>query len=113
MVISGLVVLTPAYLSFEMSNIQVHLSTMSGVSTLLIGALLLCCGAMVWFQSEGRLLAGIAAMILAVVAIPTSNFGGFFVGSLCALIGGALSLAWAPGPRPDGNKRARRDGEES
>lgn len=58
MFLAGVVILTPAYMSFEVSNIQVQIATMSGVSTLLIGVLLMCCGLMTWFQPEGRLLAG-------------------------------------------------------
>ena len=111
MFLAGVVILTPAYMSFEVSNIQVQIATMSGVSTLLIGVLLMCCGLMTWFQPEGRLLAGVAAIILAVVAIPTSNFGGFIVGALLALIGGALALSWVPGVKPARRSRRRRRAE--
>lgn len=111
MILAGVVILTPAYMSFEVSNIQVQIATMSGVSTLLIGVLLMCCGLMAWFQPEGRLLAGVAAIILAVVAIPTSNFGGFIVGALLALIGGALALSWAPGTKPPRRSRRSRRAE--
>mgnify|MGYP001757735802 FL=1 len=36
MILGGIVILTPAYLSFEVSNIQIQVSTISGVSTLLL-----------------------------------------------------------------------------
>ena len=41
MILSGLVMLAPAYLSFKVSNIQVQISTLSGVSTALLGILLI------------------------------------------------------------------------
>ncbi|WP_288833395.1 DUF6114 domain-containing protein [uncultured Corynebacterium sp.] len=96
-ILGGTVILTPAYLSFEVSNLQVQISTMSGVSTLLIGVLLIASGLMTWFQREGRILTGLTALILGVVAVPTSNFGGFMLGSLLAIVGGALALSWTAG----------------
>lgn len=108
MILAGAVVLIPAYLSFEVSNIQIQISTLSGVSTLLIGVLLICCGLMTWFQRDSRILTGITALILAVVAIPTSNFGGFILGTLLAIIGGALALSWAPGAEPVRRRKLRR-----
>lgn len=99
MILSGIIMITPAYLSFEVSNIVIQVATISGVSTLLIGALLITSGLMCWFKAETRLLAGVAAMILGIVALPLSNIGGFVIGTLCALIGGALALSWAPGPK--------------
>lgn len=38
-----------------------------------------------------------AALILGVVAVPTSIFGGFMLGSLLAIVGGALALSWTAG----------------
>lgn len=99
MILSGIIMITPAYLSFEVSNIVIQVATISGVSTLLIGALLITSGLMCWFKAETRLLAGVAAMILGIVALPLSNIGGFVIGTLCALIGGALALSWAPGQK--------------
>jgi len=34
------------------------------------------------------------------VSLPVSNFGGFIVGFLLALFGGAMAVAWAPGVPP-------------
>lgn len=96
MILSGVVILVPTYLSLEISNIQIQISTLGGVSTLVIGILLIVCGLMTWFRGEGRILTGVAAMILGIVALPQSNFGGFVIGTMLALIGGALALAWTP-----------------
>ncbi|WP_304348576.1 DUF6114 domain-containing protein, partial [Corynebacterium frankenforstense] len=100
MILAGVVIMVPAYLSFEVSNIQVQISSMSGVSTLVIGALLIICGLMTWFRGDGRILTGVTALILGVVALPASNFGGFILGTLLAIVGGAMALSWSPGERP-------------
>ncbi|NEE61205.1 hypothetical protein G3M55_93950, partial [Streptomyces sp. SID8455] len=43
-----------------------------------------------------------AAILLALISIPVANIGGFVIGFLFALIGGALSISWAPGePQPE------------
>ncbi|MGV0869888.1 DUF6114 domain-containing protein [Corynebacterium kalidii] len=101
MMLAGIVIMAPAYLSFEISNIQIQISTMGGVSTLVIGILLITCGLMCWFRGEGRILAGVAALILSILALWQSNFGGFGIGLILGLIGGALALAWDPQSRED------------
>jgi hypothetical protein len=56
-----------------------------------------------WFQSQVRIFAGVASILLALVSLVVSNFGGFLMGFLLALFGGALAVAWSPGtPAPDG-----------
>lgn len=94
MLLGGVVILTPAYLSLEVSNIIIQVSTISGVSTFIIGALLIDCGLMTWFGGGSRILTGVAGIILGIVALPTSNFGGFVLGTLLALVDGALALSW-------------------
>ncbi|MEY8565615.1 DUF6114 domain-containing protein [Corynebacteriaceae bacterium 7-707] len=101
MMLAGVVIMAPAYLSFQISNIQIQISTMGGVSTLVIGILLITCGLMCWFRGEGRILAGVAALILSILALWQSNFGGFGVGLILGLVGGALALAWDPQPRQE------------
>lgn len=111
MIIAGAWILTPAYLALSISNIQIQVSTIGGVSTLVIGILLIVCGLMTWFRGEGRILTGVAAMILGIVALPQSNLGGFFIGTLLAVIGGALALAWVPQSKEDAKaeKQSKKD----
>ena len=106
MLLSGIIMIVPAYLSFEVSNIVIQVSTISGVSTLLIGALLITSALMTWFKPDTRLLTGVASLILGIVALPMSNIGGFVLGTLCAVIGGALALSWTDEERaPKGVKK--------
>lgn len=111
MILSGAWIITPAYLSLSISNIQIQVSTIGGVSTLVIGILLIVCGLMTWFRGEGRILTGVAAMVLGIVALPQSNLGGFVIGTLLAVVGGALALAWVPQSKEDA--RAEKEGKKA
>ncbi|MGP9724485.1 DUF6114 domain-containing protein [Corynebacterium sp. AOP40-9SA-29] len=112
MMLAGIAIMAPAYLSLEISNIQIQISTMGGVSTLVIGILLITCGLMCWFRGEGRVIAGVAAMILSVISLWQTNFGGLIIGLILGLIGGALALAWDPQSREDAKDEKRQKKED-
>lgn len=113
MLLSGIIMIVRAYLSFEVSNIVIQVSTISGVSTLLIGALLITSGLMTWFKPDTRLLTGVASLILGIVALPMSNIGGFVLGTLCAVIGGALALSWTEEEKPPKGVKKRKVDEQA
>ncbi|CND60518.1 Uncharacterised protein [Mycobacterium tuberculosis] len=69
---------------------------MAGVASWLIGALLITAGVLMWTQPAQRSFYGILAVLLSLASFLTSNFGGFFVGLLLGLVGGALGFAWSP-----------------
>lgn len=74
-----------------------------GVFGVLIGALLVVAGIVVWVNPTHRVFYGIAGLILGILSFPASNLGGFFIGMLLAILGGALAFAWSPvepGPAP-------------
>ncbi|WP_295627569.1 DUF6114 domain-containing protein [uncultured Corynebacterium sp.] len=48
MILAGAVILTPAYLTFDFQGLLISISSLSGVSTLLIGVLLIVCGVLTW-----------------------------------------------------------------
>ena len=45
-------------------------------------------------------------IIVAIIALPTSNLGGFVIGSLLGIIGGAFTFAWQPGEKERRTKEA-------
>lgn len=96
LILSGIVIAMPAYFTVQISDLLVMISTVSGVSTLLIGALLVMFGLGAWFRPATSTYLGVLGIIVAVIAIPTSNLGGFLIGSVLGIIGGALTLAWEP-----------------
>lgn len=68
----------------------------AGVSAYLMGILLVVMAATMWFAPNYRVFAGIATMLFAVASLILSNLGGFLLGMLLGIIGGALAIAWTP-----------------
>ncbi|MCX4587126.1 DUF6114 domain-containing protein [Streptomyces sp. NBC_01481] len=85
------------YATFKLGHMTLAMQTTAGAGALIIGVLLMTLGLTMWFHSIVRVFAGVATILLALVSIPIANMGGFFVGFLFSLIGGALSLSWVPG----------------
>ncbi len=85
------------YANMHLGNVTLAMSTTAGAGSLIIGVLLITLGLTMWFHSIVRVFAGVAAILLALISIPVANIGGFIVGFLLSLIGGALSVSWAPG----------------
>ncbi|WP_330289761.1 DUF6114 domain-containing protein [Streptomyces sp. NBC_00576] len=84
------------YFNLSLGALSVAMSTTAGAGSLVIGLTLIVLGGLLWFQPVIRFFAGCVAVFLGVLALPISNFGGFFVGTLCAATGGLLALAWGP-----------------
>ncbi|MDK0522298.1 DUF6114 domain-containing protein [Streptomyces sp. ML-6] len=90
------------YANMHLGNITLAMSTTAGAGSLIIGVLLITLGLTMWFHHIVRVFAGVAAILLALISIPVANIGGFLVGFLFAMLGGALSVSWAPGePDPE------------
>ncbi|MFD8412722.1 DUF6114 domain-containing protein [Streptomyces sp. NPDC059650] len=89
------------YADLRLGNVTLAMATTAGSGSLIIGVLLITLGLALWFQQGIRVFAGVASILLALVSLPVSNLGGFFIGFTFALIGGGLALAWAPGSPVD------------
>ncbi|MFF1462402.1 DUF6114 domain-containing protein [Streptomyces sp. NPDC058330] len=85
------------YANMHLGNVTLAMSTTAGAGSLIIGVLLVTLGLTMWFHSIVRVFAGVAAILLALISIPVANIGGFVIGFLLAMLGGALSVSWAPG----------------
>ena len=95
--LAGLPIAYFPYAHLTMGQLTIRMATTAGAGSLIIGVLLVVLGLTMWFQPTVRVFAGIAAILLALVSIVVSNYGGFAVGFLLGLIGGGLAVAWAPG----------------
>ncbi|MFD5265802.1 DUF6114 domain-containing protein [Streptomyces sp. NPDC058335] len=98
--ISGLPIAYFPYANLQIGHLTLAMATTAGAGSLIIGVLLAVLGVSLWFQKHVRVFAGVAAILLGLVSIPVSNLGGFLIGFLFALIGGAMAVSWAPGAPP-------------
>jgi Family of unknown function (DUF6114) len=99
--LAGLPIAYFPYANLTLGSLTVRMATTAGAGSLIIGILLAVLGLTMWFQPVSRVFAGVAAILLALVSLVVSNFGGFVVGFLLGLIGGGLGVAWAPGEAVD------------
>ena len=98
MLLSAAALAIPSLTTLHVGDVLVTISTVAGVSTTLLAALMAVCGCSVLARASARLPAGIAALVLALVALPASNFGGFLIGTALGIVGSALTLAWSAHP---------------
>lgn len=114
--LGGLVIVFPPFANLKFGDMMISIQTLGGVSALLIGVLLWICAATMWLQPKFRLAAGIVTVLLSLVAIVVTNLGGFVVGTVLSLLGGALAVAWTTEPKlpkeAKGSKKAREENAE-
>jgi hypothetical protein len=67
-----------------------------GFLSWLIPLIMLLCGLLTWLTPAQRLFYGIIGSVTAVAGLIAVNLGGFFLGMLFGIIGGALVVSWAP-----------------
>ncbi|MCX4734800.1 DUF6114 domain-containing protein [Streptomyces sp. NBC_01363] len=109
--VGGLPIAYFPYANMHLGNVTLAMSTTAGAGSLIIGILLVTLGLTMWFHHIVRVFAGVAAILLALISLPVANIGGFLVGFLFALLGGALSVSWAPGePKPDLGEKSEGNG---
>jgi hypothetical protein len=67
-----------------------------GLATYLVPMVLILCGLLLLFSPEQRLFYAVLAVLLSLASWLTSNLGGFVLGMLLGIVGGALGFAWSP-----------------
>lgn len=100
--LGGLPIAYFPYAHLQVGHLTIAMATTAGAGSLIIGVLLVVLGISLWFQKHVRVFAGVAAILLGLVSLPVSNIGGFLIGFLLALVGGAMAVAWAPGTPGEG-----------
>jgi len=65
-----------------------------GLAGYVIPAFMLLCGTLLWFNPIDRSIHSLVAIFLALGSWITSNLGGYFVGMMVGVAGGALAFAW-------------------
>lgn len=67
----------------------------------LVGVLIAVCGLFFWIEPQFGRVIGVLVILLAILSLITSDLGGFLIGMLLALTGGALGAAWTHvSPKP-------------
>jgi hypothetical protein len=96
LILSGLELLYSGNLN--LGNIQVHLGLI-GFKSYIIPLVVLLCGALAWATPSQRLFYGIIGCAAAIYSLVAVNIGGFFIGLLLGIFGGAVTIAWVPDKR--------------
>ncbi len=94
LLISAVFLGLPALSNFRIGDLILTVSTISGVSTVWLAVLMALCGVAALLWHHTRVVAGLSAMVIALVAFPAANFGGFVLGTLFGIVGASLVLAW-------------------
>ncbi|ROO85334.1 hypothetical protein EDD29_2877 [Actinocorallia herbida] len=89
------------------AGILVH-TGLAGQLSFLLGLLLVVFGLLFWTAPSLRVVVGALTIAVGLASFLTANLGGFLVGLLLALVGGAAGISWAPAEvRPPGRGRHR------
>ncbi|MEU8185646.1 DUF6114 domain-containing protein [Micromonospora sp. NPDC049044] len=67
-----------------------------GLAAYLVPTVLVLCGVLLIANPQQRVFYSLVTLVLGLVSWLTSNLGGFVIGMLLALLGGALAFAWTP-----------------
>lgn len=70
----------------------------AGIPSVVMGLVMIVTGLSAWCAPHYRGLAGVLTVLLAGAALVLSNLGGFLVGTVLGILGGALIFAWTPVP---------------
>jgi hypothetical protein len=68
----------------------------AGVPSVLLGIVMIMLGVSVWWSPQYRSLAGVVTTLIAAAALVMSNLGGFLIGTVLGIVGGAMTFAWQP-----------------
>jgi hypothetical protein len=96
LILSGLEMFASANL--ELDNIKIHIGP-QGFYSYLLPVMMIAAGALTWYSPAQRLFYGVIGTITALYSFIGLNLGGWIVGMMLGIVGGALVIAWGP-PRP-------------
>jgi Family of unknown function (DUF6114) len=82
--------------SVSASSAVLRFSGAGATASWLFGCLLVVAGSTLLFDPSLRYFAGVTALVLGVLSLVHANLGGFLVGFVLAVLGGALAVSWVP-----------------
>lgn len=81
--------------NLTLADMQVHFGQ-EGYLSYVLPVVLVLCGVLTWSMPAQRLFYGIIGVLTALYSFLGLNLGGFGVGMLLGVVGGALTIAWGP-----------------
>lgn len=75
-------------------GVSTMISASGGSTPTLIGAALVLLGVLAWLTPMYAVIIGLWALAVAVLSFVAANLGGYLIGSLLGILGGALVFAW-------------------
>ncbi|HEV8172592.1 MAG TPA: DUF6114 domain-containing protein [Actinoplanes sp.] len=81
--------------NLTLQDMQVHFGQ-EGYLSYVLPAVLVLCGVLAWVTPAQRLFYGIIGVLTALYSFLGLNLGGFGIGMLLGIVGGALTIAWGP-----------------
>ncbi|BEL07310.1 hypothetical protein Q0Z83_055010 [Actinoplanes sichuanensis] len=103
LVLSGLEMFGSA--NMELDNIQIHIGP-QGFYSYLLPVMMITAGVLTWVSPGQRLFYGVIGIITALYSFIGLNLGGWIIGMMTGIIGGALVIAWGPpGAKPATEER--------
>jgi len=88
--------------NLTLGGLEIHFG-LEGFLSYLLPAVLLLTGLFVWLTPKQRAFYAIVGTLTAVYSVIGLNLGGFFIGMVLGIVGGALSFAWTPVKRVEPN----------
>src|SRR4051812_28914106 len=79
----------------DIGDLEIHMGQ-QGFLSYVLPVVLIVCGLLCAFSPAQRLFYGIVGVLTALYSFIGLNLGGFFLGMLLGIIGGALVIAWGP-----------------
>ncbi|MFX4291704.1 DUF6114 domain-containing protein [Streptomyces bohaiensis] len=109
--LGGVPIMYFPYANMQFGDLTIRMATTAGAGSLVIGVLMITLGLTMWYQPVTRVFAGVATLVLALVSLVVSNFGGLLVGFVLSVLGGGMSVSWAPARPGEEPEVATRDEE--
>ncbi|MEV4729771.1 DUF6114 domain-containing protein [Saccharopolyspora sp. NPDC049426] len=102
--LAGIAIMTPPYGTLRFGDAVVALKTLGGVSATVLGVVLVMCGLAHWLRPATRIPVSVLVMVVSLLALVAANLGGFLIGTLLGVAGGALGLSWQPAARQEDDR---------
>jgi hypothetical protein len=93
LLLAGLALFFSANLT--LADMKVHFGQ-EGYLSYLLPVILVLCGTLIWVTPAQRLFYAVIGLVTALYSLIGLNLGGFGVGMLLGIVGGALAIAWTP-----------------